>query len=95
MVCAACGVKPVTSAFVLRGWLWSGWGGATNAEVKRLMLDHAFTFVDCVTFQVGETNHRSRGAMCKIGGVLRDETIDVALNGVTIRHVVFEVCKPE
>ena len=28
--------------FVVRGH----WGGATNREVKRLMLDHAFGFVD-------------------------------------------------
>jgi RimJ/RimL family protein N-acetyltransferase len=80
------------------GWTFiarSHWGGVTNAEMKRLMLDHAFTFVDCVTFQVGETNYRSRGAMCKIGGVLRDETVDVVLNGATIRHVVFEICKQQ
>ena len=48
------------------------WGGATNREVKRLMLDHAFTFVDTVIFWVGDTNWRSQGAMTKIGGVKRD-----------------------
>lgn len=44
------------------------WGGATNREVKRLMFDHAFTFVDTVIFWVGDTNWRSQGAMTKIGG---------------------------
>jgi len=39
------------------------WGGPTNREVKRLMLDHAFTFVDTVIFWVGEKNWRSQGAM--------------------------------
>ena len=48
------------------------WGGATNREVKRLMLDHAFSFVDTVIFWVGEKNWRSQGAMKKIGGVLRE-----------------------
>ena len=57
------------------GWTFiarSHWGGATNREVKRLMLDHAFGFVDTVIFWVGEKNWRSQGAMNKIGGVLRD-----------------------
>jgi RimJ/RimL family protein N-acetyltransferase len=57
------------------GWTFlarSHWGGATNREVKRLMLDHAFGFVDTAIFWVGETNWRSQGAMTKIGGVKRD-----------------------
>ena len=57
------------------GWTFivrSHWGGAANREVKRLMLDHAFTFVDTVVFWVGEENWRSQGAMTKIGGVKRD-----------------------
>jgi RimJ/RimL family protein N-acetyltransferase len=57
------------------GWTFLArayWGGAYNAEIKRLLLDHAFTFVDTVVFWVGETNIRSRRAMEKIGGVLRD-----------------------
>ena len=57
------------------GWTFlarSHWGGATNREVKRLMLDHAFTFVDAVMFWVGEKNWRSQGAMTKIGGVKRE-----------------------
>lgn len=52
------------------GWTFivrSHWGGPTNREVKRLMLDHAFGFVDTVIFWVGEKNWRSQGAMTKIG----------------------------
>jgi N-acetyltransferase len=58
------------------GWTFlarSHWGGGANREVKRLMLDHAFTFIDTVIFWVGETNWRSQGAMTKIGGVKRSE----------------------
>lgn len=40
---------------------------------KRLMLNHAFSFVDIVTFVVGETSWRSRKTVTKIGGVLREE----------------------
>jgi len=46
------------------------WGGDWNRELKRLMLDHAFRFVDSVLFYVDEDNRRSRRAMEKIGGVL-------------------------
>ena len=57
--------------FLSRGY----WGGSYNLEIKELMLDHAFQFVDTVIFWVGETNMRSRRAMEKIGGVLREGTV--------------------
>jgi RimJ/RimL family protein N-acetyltransferase len=47
----------------------SHWGGASNRELKSLMLDHAFRFVDRVIFHVGAGNLRSRKAMQKLGGV--------------------------
>jgi N-acetyltransferase len=68
------------------------WGGATNREVKRLMLDHAFTFVDTVIFWVGEQNWRSQGAMTKIGGVKRDGLFTRELSGRT-PHFIFEISK--
>ena len=66
------------------GWTFivrSHWGGAANREVKRLMLDHAFAFVDTVVFWVGEENWRSQGAMTKIGGVRREELFTRELSG--------------
>ena len=77
------------------GWTFlvrSRWGGATNREVKRLMLDHAFTFVDTVIFWVGEKNWRSQGAMTKIGGVLREGILKRELSG-SDPYVVFEITK--
>jgi RimJ/RimL family protein N-acetyltransferase len=68
------------------------WGGATNREVKRLMLDHAFTFVDTVIFWVGEKNWRSQGAMKKIGGVLREGLFTRELSGAT-PYVIFDIGK--
>jgi len=47
----------------------SRWGGATNTELKQLMLDHAFSFADGVWFHVGEHNLRSRRAVEKLGAV--------------------------
>ncbi len=54
------------------GWTFlarSYWGGRYNGEMKRLMLQHAFQFVDSVVFLVGPQNLRSQRAMEKIGGV--------------------------
>jgi RimJ/RimL family protein N-acetyltransferase len=55
------------------GWTFlarTHWGGRYNGEMKRLMLGHAFKFVDNVVFLVGPDNLRSRRAVEKIGGVL-------------------------
>ena len=40
-----------------------------NREMKQLMLQHAFRFVNCVVFLVGLQNLRSQRAVEKIGGV--------------------------
>ena len=55
------------------GWTFlarTHWGGRYNGEMKRLMLGHAFRFVDNVVFLVGPENWRSRRAVEKIGGRL-------------------------
>lgn len=79
------------------GWTFLArayWGGTVNREVKRLMLDHAFGFVDCVIFWVGETNLRSRRAMEKIGGVLRGEVRIRDYSWGPSPHVVYEIRMP-
>jgi N-acetyltransferase len=77
------------------GWTFlvrSHWGGAANREVKRLMLDHAFTFVDTVIFWVGHENWRSQGAMTKIGGVRRGGLFTRELSGEH-PYLIFEITK--
>jgi N-acetyltransferase len=54
------------------GWTFLArkyWGGRYNAEMKQLMLSHAFKYVENVVFFVGENNIRSRKATEKIGGI--------------------------
>jgi RimJ/RimL family protein N-acetyltransferase len=54
------------------GWTFlarSNWGGAYNGEMKRLMLGHAYRFVESVIFLIGPQNLRSQRAIEKIGGV--------------------------
>jgi len=60
------------------------WGDGTNAELKRLMLDHAFTFADAIWFHVGEQNLRSRRAVEKLGAT-RARTV-VSDSGVASVH---------
>ena len=54
------------------GWTFLArkyWGGRYNAEMKRLLLNHAFSFVESVVFFVGEDNVRSQKAMEKVGAI--------------------------
>ena len=71
------------------GWTFlarSRWGGLYNGEMKRLMLAHAFRFVESVVFLVGPENLRSRRAVEKIGGVLEGRgTSSVGRDSVVYR----------
>jgi RimJ/RimL family protein N-acetyltransferase len=75
------------------GWTFLArdfWGGAFNAEIKRLMLEHAFKFVDTVVFWIGAENIRSRRATEKLGGILRDGIFYRGEAG-NDPHVVYEI----
>lgn len=80
------------------GWTFlarSHWGGATNREVKTLMIAHALRWFDAAVFYVGETNIRSRRAMEKIGGQLIDGRTPVFnMAGTATRHVVYAIREP-
>lgn len=43
------------------------WGKNYNSQVKKLMLNYIFQFVDLVNFHVGSENFRSQKAMQKLG----------------------------
>jgi RimJ/RimL family protein N-acetyltransferase len=54
------------------GWTFlarSHWGGIYNREMKRLMLQHAFKFVERVVLLVGPENVRSQRSVEKLGAV--------------------------
>jgi RimJ/RimL family protein N-acetyltransferase len=72
------------------GWTFLArqyWGGRHNGELKRLMFDHAFRFVDQVVLIIGETNWRSRRAAEKVGGVLEGGRVN-AEGEVRLAYVV-------
>jgi N-acetyltransferase len=61
------------------GWTFlarSHWGGVYNGEMKRLMLEHAFKFVNNVVFVIGTHNFRSQKAVEKLGAVRVGSTVD-------------------
>lgn len=70
------------------------WGSKLNPQVKKLMLDYIFQFVDKVNFHVGKDNIRSQKAMEKLGAKKVDE-VNVANVGESEKlNVVFEIDKP-
>ena len=74
------------------GWTFLArpyWGGRYNGEMKRLMLDHAFRFVESVVFIIGPKNIRSQRAVERIGGVLAG--ISMARGR---ENLVFRIARP-
>jgi RimJ/RimL family protein N-acetyltransferase len=66
-----CGYDPEKSEIEI-GWTFLArkyWGGEYNAEMKRLLLNHAFKFVENVVFFVGKDNVRSQKAVEKVGAI--------------------------
>ena len=55
------------------------------------MLDHAFKFVDRVTFQVGKENWRSRRAMEKLGAVYLGEEAVSYYGEAAKPNVIFKI----
>lgn len=77
------------------GWTFlerAQWGGASNREMKQLMLTYLFAHVEQAVFRVGANNLRSRRAMEKIGGQLMELTEAVAFpDGRVVEHVFYTI----
>jgi RimJ/RimL family protein N-acetyltransferase len=90
-------LKPETREVEI-GWTFltrAYWGGETNREMKRLMLVHAFGFVDTVVFRIAPDNLRSRRAIEKIGGILTDRPAEIIFEGRALPHVVYRIEKAD
>ncbi|MBK9294801.1 MAG: GNAT family N-acetyltransferase [Oligoflexia bacterium] len=64
------------------------WGGLYNKEMKNLMLNHAFKYVDHVIFHVDPRNIRSQRAMEKLGATKSGPKPYLKPDGI-IRDVYF------
>jgi N-acetyltransferase len=69
------------------------WGGVTNGEMKKLMLDHVFQWADTVWFHIGANNLRSRKALEKIGGEL-SHFADQPVDGVPHNYAYYKLTRP-
>ena len=61
---------------VLIGYTFIGrkfWGNGYNKALKKLMMDHAFQYVDTIYFHIGAFNIRSLKAIEKLGATKIDE----------------------
>ena len=79
------------------GWTFLArkyWGGRYNAEMKQLMLTHAFKFVENVVFFIGENNIRSQKATEKIGAVKSGTAKRVYGNRPASLNVRYLIRKP-
>jgi RimJ/RimL family protein N-acetyltransferase len=65
------------------------WGGTYNRELKSLMIEHAFRFVERVFIVVGENNLRSQKALEKIGARFLRKVELPARDGTPANNVVF------
>jgi RimJ/RimL family protein N-acetyltransferase len=90
-----CDLKPAERQVEI-GWTFlerEFWGGRYNSEIKSLMLDHAFRFVERVVFVVGENNRRSQKALEKIGARFIDRSESQTSDGRVRRNVIYEIRK--
>lgn len=72
------------------GWTFlarSHWGGRYNGEMKRLMLEHAFRWVERVVFLIGPQNVRSQRAVERIGG----QRVGMRQDGAGRESLVYEI----
>jgi RimJ/RimL family protein N-acetyltransferase len=68
---------------VLIGYTFYGrnyWGSTYNPQVKKLMLDYAFQFLDNISFHIGAHNIRSQKAIERLGASKVRE-INIAYHG--------------
>jgi N-acetyltransferase len=90
-----CNLDP-TNREVEVGWTFlqrQFWGGIYNRELKKLMLDHAFRFVERVVFVVGEKNLRSQKALEKIGARFAKKRRLSVRDGTLALNLVFVIAR--
>ncbi len=66
----------------------SVWGKEHNRDMKHLMINHAFQFVDSVHFHIGQDNLRSRRAVEKLGARWLPEADRALSDGVRVTYEI-------
>ncbi|QBA20982.1 N-acetyltransferase [Chryseobacterium indologenes] len=71
------------------------WGKGINPQVKKLMLDYIFRFVDKVHFHIGKENFRSQTALERLGGQKIAEEEVAYFAEPTRTNFVYEIKKED
>jgi len=90
-----CNLNETTSEVEI-GWTFlerAFWGGSYNRELKSLMLNHAFRFVNRVLFVVGENNLRSQKALQKIGAAFLEKASLPNPDGSMTPNFIFAITR--
>lgn len=86
-----------TESSILIGYTFIGrsfWGKGYNQELKKLMVNHAFNFVEIIRFHIGATNFRSQRSIEKFGAIKTGE-LDVAYYGeASKKNFIYELSNP-
>lgn len=69
------------------------WGKGINPQVKKLMLDYIFQYVDKVHFHIGKENFRSQIALERLGGQKIAEEEVAYFGELTRTNFVYEIKK--
>ena len=66
------------------------WATSYNRNIKNLMINYAFQYIENIIFHVGDTNFRSQKAVEKLGAVITETVFVEATNST---HLVFTLEK--
>lgn len=69
----------------------NSWGKGINPQIKKLMMDYIFQFVDKVHFHVGKVNVRSQKAMEKLGAEKIDEVLMAYYGEEDAVNIIYEI----
>ncbi len=70
------------------------WGGVYNSEIKKLLINHALSFVKTIYFQVGISNLRAQKSLEKLGATNTGvQEIQVAPT-VSLNFYIYKIEKP-
>lgn len=70
------------------------WGGSSNLEIKRCLVNYALMLVKTVEFEISPKNLRSRRAAEKIGAVFDRVTEKSLPNGLKQERCVYKISHP-
>ena len=71
------------------------WGKNYNHSLKKLMIAHAFQFVDKIHFHIGATNYRSQKSIEKLGANKIDEQLVEYFGEEPRMNFVYEIVKSQ